>query len=327
MTLPYPEPGIRLIRQDQVQTFDDTVRELNDQLQEAVDKLDQHYAALQSGARESLGSLYNAADYPPTLKGLFGCAWEFPSVTPPDYLRRLNPGLFEQEKQRMSARFEEAVRLATDASTAEFAHLVGHLAERIGSGPDKKVFRDSAVDGLKEFFERFKTLNIHSSAQLDELVETAQKAVAGVAPQDLRDSESLRQQISGQMAGVLSALDGLLVDAPRRKLLRSATPTGQGRVMEIISTPGGIVHAIYGEEIALEELGALSITRASFVKPAPDGMWWADLAPVAGPKLGPFTRRSEALTAEHAWLQRHWLKSATTTPTTSPTSHINEEDL
>ena len=122
----------------------------------------------------------------------------------------------------MTARFDEAVRLAEEAFSAEFGKLVGHLVERISdSGQEgKKVFRDSAVEGLKEFFEWFKTLNVHSNAQLDALVETAQKAAQGVAPQDLRNSEALRGQIALQMSSVLSSLDDLLVDAPRRKLLR-----------------------------------------------------------------------------------------------------------
>ena len=200
------------------------------QLDEAVGQLDDHYEALKAGAQERLGSLFNPGDYPPTLKGLFGCTWEFPSVEPPDYLRRLNPELFEQERSRMTARFDEAVRLGEEFFVAEFSKLVGHLVERISdTGPEgtRKVFRDSAVEGLKEFFERFKTLNVHSSAQLDELVKTAQKAVQGVAPQDLRDSEALRGQIAQQMSGVLSSLDGLLVDAPRRKLLRPAPPVRQ----------------------------------------------------------------------------------------------------
>ena len=41
---------------------------------------------------------------------------------------------------------------------------------------------------------------------------------------------------------------------------------------------------------------------------APDGAWTADLSPVNGPVLGPYTRRSEALAAEIAWLER-WLAS------------------
>ena len=38
--------------------------------------------------------------------------------------------------------------------------------------------------------------------------------------------------------------------------------------MELFITPGGQIKALYGEEIPLEELGTLSITRASFVEPA-----------------------------------------------------------
>jgi len=72
--------------------------------------------------------------------------------------------------------------------------------------------------------------------------------------------------------------------------------------MHMIVTPDGTVRAIYGEEIPLEEFGRLEITRASTVEPTPDGQWLVDLAPVGGPKLGPFGRRSVALRAEVAWL-------------------------
>ena len=41
-----------------------------------------------------------------------------------------------------------------------------------------------------------------------------------------------------------------------------------------------------------------SITRASHVEPDAEGRWLADLTPVAGPVLGPFDLRSEALAAE-----------------------------
>ena len=79
---------------------------------------------------------------------------------------------------------------------------------------------DSAVTNLTEFFERFRTLNVRSSEQLDELVPQAQQVIGGVEPQQLRDSESLRQRLVTQLAGVQSSLDGLLVDRPRRNILR-----------------------------------------------------------------------------------------------------------
>jgi hypothetical protein len=122
----------------------------------------------------------------------------------------------------MTARFEEAVKLAEEAFVAEFSGLVNHLVERLsGDGSEKKVFRDSVVNNLSDFFGRFKSLNVRSNNQLDELVEQAQRIVADVGPESLRSSGNLRQQIATQLSGVQSVLDGMLVDRPRRRILRA----------------------------------------------------------------------------------------------------------
>ncbi len=75
--------------------------------------------------------------------------------------------------------------------------------------------------------------------------------------------------------------------------------------MDLFIAPDGTATAIYSEEIDLHTLGTTTITRASHVEPDPSGQWFADI--VDGPKLGPFTRRSEALAAEVAWLTEHRL--------------------
>ena len=222
VSLPFPEPGIRLIRQDDIAAFDAHLTTLKAELEGAVWRLDEHFAELKSAARERLGSLFDAADYPASLQGLFKVEWDFPSVEPPNYLRELSPELFRQEQARVAARFEEAVRMAEEAFTAELAKLVAHLTERITGQEDgkPKIFRDSAVENLKEFFDRFKSLNVRSNEQLDELVEQAQRVIRGVEPQTLRESADLRQRVATQLSGVQSVLDGLLVDRPRRNILR-----------------------------------------------------------------------------------------------------------
>jgi hypothetical protein len=77
--------------------------------------------------------------------------------------------------------------------------------------------------------------------------------------------------------------------------------------VQIVITPNGVVRCIYGEHIDLHALGSPTISRASRVEPDQHGRWWADLSPVGGPVLGPFPSRSEALAAEHFWLETHWL--------------------
>ena len=83
-----------------------------------------------------------------------------------------------------------------------------------------KVFRDSAVGNLTEFFERFRDLNVRSNDELDRLVADAQRIVRGVEPQNLRDNQDLRQHVATELSRVQSVLDGLLVDRPRRNILR-----------------------------------------------------------------------------------------------------------
>lgn len=228
MSLPYPEPGLRLIRQDDVDRFNTRMSNLRHELNVAVANLDAHFEQLREAARDRLGRLFNPSDYPPTLRGLFAVEFDFPSVEPPEYLLRLNPQLYQQERQRITARFDEAVRLAEEAFTAEFAKLVAHLSERLTAGPEgeRKVFRDTAVTNLREFFQRFQALNVHSNADLDRLVETAKQTLSGVNPQAVRSSESLRQQVTTQLAAVQSALDQMLVDQPRRRILRQGRGPG-----------------------------------------------------------------------------------------------------
>jgi hypothetical protein len=76
---------------------------------------------------------------------------------------------------------------------------------------------------------------------------------------------------------------------------------------EIVIDPTGTARGIYEETFDFSSLGEVSIHRASLVEPDDRGRWFADLSPVAGPKLGPFILRSQALHAEMTWLRRHWL--------------------
>ena len=77
--------------------------------------------------------------------------------------------------------------------------------------------------------------------------------------------------------------------------------------MELVIDPSGAIRCVYDEAIDLAALGKLRVARASHVEPDAQGRWTADLRPVDGPLMGPFTLRSEALAAEQRWLEQHWL--------------------
>ena len=80
--------------------------------------------------------------------------------------------------------------------------------------------------------------------------------------------------------------------------------------MDLVVLPGGMIKAVYAEAIDLGALGPLVINRASHVEPDRQGRWNVDLTPSAGPVLGPFAWRSQALQAEQAWLEANWLTTS-----------------
>jgi hypothetical protein len=229
VSLPYVEPGVRLIRQSDIESFVHTMEGFRDELRQAEADLNAVYDQVKADARRRLGRLYNPGDYPSEIVNLFGVAWDFPSVEPPSYLMQVAPEVFAEERRRVAARFDEAVRLAEQAFAAEFARLLAHLTSRLTNGEngERQVFRDSVVNNLVDFFGRFHDLNVRSNPELDALVEQARRLVRGVTPQDLRDSDALRQEVASSMAQVRQQVEALITDVPRRRLVR-ARPSGNG---------------------------------------------------------------------------------------------------
>jgi len=217
------------MRQDQIDDFNQRMRLYVQQLEECVDELNDHFSELKTLARNRLGSLFNESDYPSTLRGAFGISWDFPAVEPPNYLQRLNPELYQQECERVRSRFAEAARLAEEAFITELSELVSHLGERLSGQQDgkPKIFRDSAIKNLRDFFARFQSLNVGSCQELDQLVDRAHTVLSSVRPDALRRNSCLRQEVATQLSGVQSVLDGLMVDRPRRAILRSRRPRAE----------------------------------------------------------------------------------------------------
>jgi hypothetical protein len=222
VTLPFPEAGVRLLPQNSLGMFASTMQTYRDRLQHAARELASQYDQIKSEAQRRLGTLFNASDYPTTLDGLFDMEWSVVPIEPPQYLVALNPEVFQQEQARVRERFESAVELAEQAFATELQRLTAHLAERLTGLHDgqPKVFRDSAVENLREFFERFRRLNIRSSPELDALVEQAQQTITGIEPQTLRDSNRLRQMVAWDFEQIQASVGELLIDRPRRNILR-----------------------------------------------------------------------------------------------------------
>ena len=79
------------------------------------------------------------------------------------------------------------------------------------------------MENLTEFFQRFRELNVRCSEQLDQLVGQAQRVIRGVdAAGSCGTTPACGSTSLPRCRGCQSVLDGMLVDRPRRNILRRA---------------------------------------------------------------------------------------------------------
>jgi hypothetical protein len=225
VSLPYPETATRLLRRDWIEDFELKMDALKADLIAARTRLDVMYAELLGDARNSLGELYDHDDYPPSLAGEFDVTWDYPSLEPPDYLQKLKPELYEAEAARVAARFDEALRLAEQSFAEEFACLVEGLQKSLAPAPGRggaiREFKPGAVTKLREFFDRFRQINVHGSGELDALIAQGRAIVdgAGSAAADGEHGD-VRTQVAQSLASIREQLGKLVQDRPRRRVVR-----------------------------------------------------------------------------------------------------------
>lgn len=222
-TLPFPEDGIRLLRKERLAEFRYQLQVFANDLTEAVRNLDDARYEIMEIARQELGDLYDADDYPASFADRFSVQVSYPNISIPNYLAELDPEAFEAEKQRVTQQFEAGVREAEQEFIKQFEGLLSHLADRLTPDPvtgEAKTFKAASLDNLNEFFERFKSLSIGSNDRLDTLVTEAQDIVSGLNPKTLRNNVTLRESIAANLASVRDTLDTMIIDRPRRRIIR-----------------------------------------------------------------------------------------------------------
>lgn len=211
ITVPYPEPGVRLIRRSQIGVFESQMNHYVSELADAVAALNNTLDDLKADAKKRLGSLYNPSDYPETLT--YHLYWDYPTIAVPEYLKQLNPLLYEREKERLEARFEEAVALHEELLVTELNSLVVGLVDKLTATGDDgraKAIRQATLDNFDSFFERVDKLGVGND-ELAGLVAKAKDAIHGKSIEDIRTNDGVRSAIAASLGVVADALETQIV--------------------------------------------------------------------------------------------------------------------
>ena len=215
LSLPYVETGIRLINRDTLPGFVARMQEFKTQLAEQTAELADEFASIIATAEESLGSMFNANDYPRDVEESISCTWDFPSISPPEYLKKLDPALYEAEQRKIQSRFEESVALAENMFATDFSKLVTEMAERLTS--ENAKFPQRKLDQITRFIERFRSLSIGSSESLDTLVADLESLSGGVTRTAIKD-DNFRSDLATKLNTMGDDMNALIESRPTRRL-------------------------------------------------------------------------------------------------------------
>lgn len=207
---------------------DEVDRGLNNFSEQRLDLIDTFlavYPAKAEEARVRLRALYDPRDYPPAeqIRGSFDFQWRYLSLDVPQNISSL---LIEEERKKavqdLAAEMDE-IRLALRTA---FADLVSHASAALTTGQDgkPKVFRDSLVSNMEQFFRYFDARNLTGDDELADLVQRARDVMQGVTPGVLRSDMDLRHMVQRTMSEVKNEIDANVMLKPVRRFSLAPEP-------------------------------------------------------------------------------------------------------
>lgn len=165
-----------------------------------------------------LGPLYLEKDYPAPeqLADRFKITWDWFAFAVPE---GLPPEIRAKEEAKLKATYEQAAYEIRDALRVMFSKLIERAVDRLAPsepGEKPKVFRDSLIGNLEQFFADFEARNIMKDQELAGLVERCKEIMTGVDPARLREDGAFREETQTKLEQIAKAIEPMIEDAKSR---------------------------------------------------------------------------------------------------------------
>jgi len=134
-------------------------------------------------------------------------------------LKNLREGLFQREREKLAKSVADAAEEIKTVLRVQMAALVKRMVVQLTpnkEGKKKKIY-DSLVGNVADFLATFNARNLANDSQLQALVDQARRAIAGVSPELLRESDGIRESVQTGFVAIQTELDKMIVDKPARQ--------------------------------------------------------------------------------------------------------------
>jgi hypothetical protein len=208
-TLPWSQDGARILTTAIFEEYSTEMRKLRGAFERTVKAFVNDYPLLKNAAKRELNGMYNESDYPSNIAAKFGVDIVFmPLPDSQDFRASLSDDSVAEIKDGIQAELQKTTQLAMREPYERLYAHISRMVERLSA--KNVVFRDTLVTGLADLCAILPGLNLTRDQQLEDLRKRAEKMIANVHPQDLRDLPSVRNDVARQAAEIQHIMAGFM---------------------------------------------------------------------------------------------------------------------
>jgi len=210
-TLPWSDSGLRLLPTKNYFAFTKRVADFEEGFVELVDGFCDVYPQLITAQAFQLGDMFKRDDYPSVseMRNKFAFRVNYmPVPSSGDF--RVDVG--NEAQAELKATYERLMQervdgAITDLRTRLVEHL-GRMSDRLTSDVvdgevKRRRFHDTLVSGAYELCDMLRVLNVTNDSKLSNACERLEAALSGRSAEDLRDSDTEREQVKSQVDDIL----------------------------------------------------------------------------------------------------------------------------
>lgn len=207
-TLPWSDGGSRLLPMKNFFNYKETLNNFENQFNLAVDEFIAEYPQLVSGSAFTLGDLFDRGEYPTadSLKDKFKFKFVFSPVPDAgDFRIQVEDEAKAELEAQYKSYYEQKLADAMADAWTRLHETLTHISERLDyTDENKKKFWDSTITNATELCSLLSNLNVTNDPKLEDARQKLEKALSGIEPSDVRESEAIRSSVKSKVDDILS---------------------------------------------------------------------------------------------------------------------------
>jgi hypothetical protein len=207
-TLPWSNAGSRLLPMKSFFDYKAVLNNLEQEFNTAVDEFLQEYPQLVSSSAFTLGGLFDRNEYPTAdeLRNKFKLNYMFsPIPEAGDFRVEVEESAKKELQEQYQAHYEAKLNEAMKETWDRLFDVLSRISERLDyTDESKKVFHNTTITNAQELCGLLSSLNVTNDPKLEQARVQLERALNGVQPEDVRESEAIRTSVKARVDEILS---------------------------------------------------------------------------------------------------------------------------